>query len=288
MFQHWDRVREMENPAGYLERTAMNVFRSQYRRATMAVRRTIGTAPEQDAFEAIEDRDVATRARDPHAETASGGRAHRGTRVLGRGDRQAWGSNVHGLGAHAKHAARWPKHGVRPMSDFRSAIERALERNDAPFSVDTFHERRLRIDRRRARRGGGGVVVGGLVVLSIIMGLAEPDRPTSATRSPVHRLVAARRVDRRHGCLDQLPSHRGGDRVYVTNSAGKSLGVPDHVSRDSETCRPAWTRIRKASFGYGGRARVTDGLRGSPMDGWSAIHRSVARDVCRTWIARRG
>ena len=62
MFQHWDRVREMENPAGYLERTAMNVFRSQYRRATMAVRRTIGTAPEQDAFEAIEDRDVATRA----------------------------------------------------------------------------------------------------------------------------------------------------------------------------------------------------------------------------------
>ncbi len=62
VFQHWDRVREMENPAGYLERTAMNVFRSQYRRATMAVRRTIGTAPEQDAFEAIEDRDVATRA----------------------------------------------------------------------------------------------------------------------------------------------------------------------------------------------------------------------------------
>jgi RNA polymerase sigma-70 factor (ECF subfamily) len=62
VFQHWDRVREMENPAGYLERTAMNVFRSQYRRATVAVRRTIGTAPEQDAFEAIEDRDVATRA----------------------------------------------------------------------------------------------------------------------------------------------------------------------------------------------------------------------------------
>ena len=62
VFQRWERVREMENPAGYLERTAMNVFRSQYRRATMAVRRTIGTAPEQDAFGAIEDRDVATRA----------------------------------------------------------------------------------------------------------------------------------------------------------------------------------------------------------------------------------
>lgn len=62
VYHHWDRVREMENPSGYLERTAMNVFRSQYRRATMALRRSIGVAPERDVFQAVEDRDVATRA----------------------------------------------------------------------------------------------------------------------------------------------------------------------------------------------------------------------------------
>lgn len=62
VLQRWERVREMENPAGYLERTAMNVFRSQYRRAAISVRRTIGAPPEQDVFQAVEDRDVASRA----------------------------------------------------------------------------------------------------------------------------------------------------------------------------------------------------------------------------------
>ncbi len=62
VYQHWDRVRDMEDPAAYLERTAMNVFRNQYRRATMAVRRSLRAAPERDVFQAVEDRDVATRA----------------------------------------------------------------------------------------------------------------------------------------------------------------------------------------------------------------------------------
>lgn len=62
VFQRWDRVGTMENPAGYLERTAMNVFRNQYRRAAMALRRSIGVAPDLDVFQAVEDRDVAARA----------------------------------------------------------------------------------------------------------------------------------------------------------------------------------------------------------------------------------
>jgi RNA polymerase sigma-70 factor (ECF subfamily) len=62
VLQRWDRVSTFENPSGYLERTAMNVFRNQYRRATLAVRRSIGVAPEQDVFQAVEDRDVASRA----------------------------------------------------------------------------------------------------------------------------------------------------------------------------------------------------------------------------------
>ena len=33
VWERWDRVSELENPAGYLERTAMNTFRKHHRRA---------------------------------------------------------------------------------------------------------------------------------------------------------------------------------------------------------------------------------------------------------------
>jgi DNA-directed RNA polymerase specialized sigma24 family protein len=52
----------MADPAGYLHRTAMNVFRNQYRRARVALGRSVGLGPEQDIFKPIEDRDVAARA----------------------------------------------------------------------------------------------------------------------------------------------------------------------------------------------------------------------------------
>jgi RNA polymerase sigma-70 factor (ECF subfamily) len=62
VWEHWDSVATMENPAGYLHRTAMNLFRSRYRRALLAARRGIGVAKEVDAFEAIDDRQVALQA----------------------------------------------------------------------------------------------------------------------------------------------------------------------------------------------------------------------------------
>ena len=36
MFERWDEVGHMDDLAGYLHRTAMNLFRSQYRRARVA------------------------------------------------------------------------------------------------------------------------------------------------------------------------------------------------------------------------------------------------------------
>jgi RNA polymerase sigma factor (sigma-70 family) len=62
VFERWDRVAVMEEPAGYLHRTAMNLFRNQYRRARVAVGRAVGLGPGRDVFEDIEDRDAATRA----------------------------------------------------------------------------------------------------------------------------------------------------------------------------------------------------------------------------------
>lgn len=62
ILEHWDRVRSVEDPTGYLFRTAMNVFRKRYRRALLAVRRATLLAPRDDEFERIEDRDVVVRA----------------------------------------------------------------------------------------------------------------------------------------------------------------------------------------------------------------------------------
>ena len=53
-WERWDRVRAVDNPVGYLHRTAMNAFRKRYRRAQI-LRRITGsvaggsTAPEVDA-----------------------------------------------------------------------------------------------------------------------------------------------------------------------------------------------------------------------------------------------
>jgi RNA polymerase sigma-70 factor, ECF subfamily len=62
VFERWESVATMDDPAGYLHRTAMNLFRNQYRRAKVRLARTVGLGPEQDVFKPVEDRDAAARA----------------------------------------------------------------------------------------------------------------------------------------------------------------------------------------------------------------------------------
>jgi len=62
LLERWAAVGAMEDPAGYLHRTAMNLFRNQFRRARVALGRTVGLGPEQDVFKPVEDRDAAVRA----------------------------------------------------------------------------------------------------------------------------------------------------------------------------------------------------------------------------------
>jgi len=61
VFEKWDRVSSMDDPVGYLYRTAMNVFRKRYRRALLAARRAVSLAPAADDFAAAEDREVVVR-----------------------------------------------------------------------------------------------------------------------------------------------------------------------------------------------------------------------------------
>src|SRR6266508_4923880 len=60
----WDRA-AIEDPAAYLYRTAMNGLRSRRRRAVVAMRRAVGAAHHDDAYERIESMDAAVRALAP-------------------------------------------------------------------------------------------------------------------------------------------------------------------------------------------------------------------------------
>lgn len=58
VLERWDHVQRLDDPTGYLFVTALNVFRKRLRRTGIALRRSIGMAPSQDAFGAVEDRAV--------------------------------------------------------------------------------------------------------------------------------------------------------------------------------------------------------------------------------------
>ncbi len=62
IFERWDRVRRVDDPTAYLFRTAMNVFRKRYRRAKLALRRTLSVVPRDDFVERIEADDLVVRA----------------------------------------------------------------------------------------------------------------------------------------------------------------------------------------------------------------------------------
>ena len=61
LWERWDRVSAMDDPTGFLFRTAMNVFRSRRRRAVLATKRTLALAPVADELAAVEDRDELVR-----------------------------------------------------------------------------------------------------------------------------------------------------------------------------------------------------------------------------------
>jgi RNA polymerase sigma-70 factor, ECF subfamily len=58
VLERWDHVRNLDDPSGYLFVTSLNVYRKRLRRASLALRRSIGVAPTPDAFGAVEDREL--------------------------------------------------------------------------------------------------------------------------------------------------------------------------------------------------------------------------------------
>jgi RNA polymerase sigma-70 factor, ECF subfamily len=61
LWERWERVGGMDDPTGFLFRTAMNGFRSRYRRTSLAIRRRMALAPSVDDLATVEDRDEVVR-----------------------------------------------------------------------------------------------------------------------------------------------------------------------------------------------------------------------------------
>lgn len=62
VWERWDRVAHMDDPEGYLYRTAMNVFRSRFRRTALALKRLGRGSQPDDHIEAVERREVLVQA----------------------------------------------------------------------------------------------------------------------------------------------------------------------------------------------------------------------------------
>lgn len=56
VLERWDGVARMDDPTGYLFRTATNVWRSRGRRSALALRRIIRMTPPRDELEDVESR----------------------------------------------------------------------------------------------------------------------------------------------------------------------------------------------------------------------------------------
>ena len=62
LWERWNRVSKMDDPEGYLYRTAMNAFRTRARRTSLALRHLARPSPVDDAFAAVERREMVVQA----------------------------------------------------------------------------------------------------------------------------------------------------------------------------------------------------------------------------------
>jgi len=56
VLERWERVGSLADPVGYLYRTAMNLFRKRWKRASRVLTRTVGLGPRDEEISQIETR----------------------------------------------------------------------------------------------------------------------------------------------------------------------------------------------------------------------------------------
>jgi RNA polymerase sigma-70 factor (ECF subfamily) len=59
LWERWDRIRGLDDPVGYLHRTAINVYRDHSRRLLLTMKRAVGMASQPNGYAAVEARSMA-------------------------------------------------------------------------------------------------------------------------------------------------------------------------------------------------------------------------------------
>lgn len=62
VWERWGNVRSLDDPTGYLYRTAMNLYRKRLRRAAVVLRHAVRPRPARDHLDEVESRDLVLRA----------------------------------------------------------------------------------------------------------------------------------------------------------------------------------------------------------------------------------
>lgn len=60
LWERWDRVSALDDPVGYLHRTAINLYRDRSRRVLLAIKRAVRMAPQPNEYAGVEARSLAT------------------------------------------------------------------------------------------------------------------------------------------------------------------------------------------------------------------------------------
>ena len=275
VWQRWSEVRRMDEPEGYLHRTAMNLFRKRYRRASMALRTTVGLAAPQDVFEQVDDRDTiahALRSLTPRQRAAMVL-----TEMLGYSPEEAGSSpgdqGVDGAGSELPGAIRTSRRtggsgclvrGTR-QSSFGSAIEDRMGRIRPPsYSFDDLAKRRGRKQRNSRIRFRG-----------------RRARPVGCrARDPTER-----RRTRRPGRAARHAEHRANERGSPAPGVDRVVAVA-RVHAAGRRGRPSLRRLRRRdregiSFVLRASPVQADLVRVDDLDVPQSAHRLRWRRVCR-------
>ena len=184
--RRWDRVGTLDEPVGYLFKTALNLHRSVLRRAVAATKRSVRPPAEHDPFEKVIDHDEAVRslaALTLGSEPPSSSRSFSAT-----APRRRARSSGSGRARCARSPRRHERHSRNGrnarMSDLKALLEHAERAVSVvplpPDGLDGLQRRRDR--KRRNQRLSAGFV--GIAVFVSAVGIVTTGMPFDRTETP--------------------------------------------------------------------------------------------------------
>ena len=243
LWERWERVSGLDDPVGYLYRTAMNVFRQRLRRAKVAMRKAVRSAEHEDAYEEIDTREVVIqglRALQPRQRAAvvltslRGFSSEEAAEMLGMSP-----GAVRMLATRGRASMR---KAVEPVTTAPDILERTF-----PAPPDAFD----RLVRRRAKRERTRKIADGALALILVVLLVAALAGALALRrqrpEPLNGPITPSNVSQLGLVWSSPPSDRSigaaplavDDHVFVIDMDDRLRVYPRSCGAD--VCSPLWS-----------------------------------------------